>query len=965
MSSTLPCPTCGQPLASDAPHGLCPACLLRAGVPTGTSAQPAPPRRNFVPPTPAELARHFPQLEIFELIGQGGMGAVYRARQPSLDRIVAVKILPPQTGSDPGFAERFTREARALAKLNHANIVAVHDFGQAGAFHYLVMEFVEGLTLRHLLASGKIAPREALAIVPPICDALQYAHDRGIVHRDIKPENILLGKNGTVKIADFGLAKLVGTETPDFSLTGDRDVMGTPHYMAPEQVERPLAVDHRADIYSLGVVFYQMLTGELPLGRFAPPSRKVQIDVRLDEVVLRALEKEPEQRYQQATALKTEVETIATTSGRSSSTGVPPVGLENGTPRPASGDIDYRSKRTLWGLPLLHIATGIDPVTGKIRIARGIVAIGNIAYGVIAVGGMAFGGVAIGGIAGGALALGGTTFGLVALGGVALAALFSAGGLAIATISVGGIAIGYLSFGGIALGLHEFGRNAADPEAQRFFLNWSTLLIRSAAKIALIGASIVPVAALLVAWQSHRELRRKPQDKRRSSLAIALWVSAVVSVAVLDLFLLKIHSRWHYYGVGVDGPLSKSLPLATSSPAARNRIIVEAWLVDAPATLKLDTTKFDRLGLTNLENVFTRPLFWAEPWSMISGGEIATRTVFPRGGNPVLFHVFAKKEGDAFRFAITARFEDRSPPEASISGHHEAHRPVFFEFDRFPGGGRKQIAVFIFSSWPGDTPAAMPSVASVPIPVPSPLDFDAMESDPEILRVQLQQAEAQHKRLTDLHSRGLVSEAEHQLSGLRERLLRARLFNDRRTFALLHWQIAEHRLKETKRLFQNGLVSDSEVQKAAADMEIALLRFVAGVPSVGQTSAASTAAKSPESASYAEFEAMESNPEILRIRLQQATVEQTQIQARYAAGLASSGEVTALVSKIRRLEAKLAGDRIAFAEAALDEARIKLPEIKRRVSIGLAIQADLTSAETELRVAEIRLDLEQKRKPPP
>jgi tRNA A-37 threonylcarbamoyl transferase component Bud32 len=309
METSLCCPTCGKPVPADALQGLCPECLLRAGFATGSkpTAKVAP----FDPPPPAALAPLFPQLEIIALIGRGGMGAVYRARQPKLDRTVALKILPPQAGREAGFAERFTREARALARLSHPNIVAVHEFGAAGDYHYFVMEFVDGVNLRHLLTHARPTSREALAIVPQICDALQFAHDRGIVHRDIKPENILVDKNGTVKIADFGLAKLVGADLADFSITGANEVMGTPHYMAPEQVERPLAVDHRADIYSLGVVFYQLLTGELPLGRFAPPSRKVQIDVRLDEVVLRALEKEPEQRYQQASGLKTEVETIA------------------------------------------------------------------------------------------------------------------------------------------------------------------------------------------------------------------------------------------------------------------------------------------------------------------------------------------------------------------------------------------------------------------------------------------------------------------------------------------------------------------------------------------------------------------------------------------------------------------------------------------------------------------------------
>ncbi len=184
-----------------------------------------------------------------------------------------------------------------------------------------------GVNLRQLLHADRVAPREALAIVPQICDALQYAHDQGVVHRDIKPENILLDRQGRVKVADFGLAKLISTVEPAASGAAEASsaatdlgkAVGTPNYMAPEQIERPQDVDHRADIYSLGVVFYQMLTGELPLGRFAPPSRKVQIDVRLDEVVLRALEKEPELRYQQASELKTQVESIVTSPRATSS----------------------------------------------------------------------------------------------------------------------------------------------------------------------------------------------------------------------------------------------------------------------------------------------------------------------------------------------------------------------------------------------------------------------------------------------------------------------------------------------------------------------------------------------------------------------------------------------------------------------------------------------------------------------
>jgi len=316
MSEPVRCVQCGVALAADGPQGLCPGCLLRRGLGTSTaSSGPLRPADDYVPPPPEQWAEQFPELEILELVGRGGMGMVYKARQKGLGRLVALKILLPHIARDEAFAERFAREARAMALLSHPHIVTVYDFGQTTAgetpLYYFLMEYVDGLTLRQVLETGQLAPIEALAIVPQICAALQYAHDHGVVHRDIKPANILLDRRGQVKIADFGLAKLVGQTAHEFSLTGSGQVMGTPHYMAPEQVEHPQTVDHRADIYSLGVVFYQMLTGELPLGRFAPPSQRVAVDVRLDDVVLRALEREPARRYQHANQVQTEVETIA------------------------------------------------------------------------------------------------------------------------------------------------------------------------------------------------------------------------------------------------------------------------------------------------------------------------------------------------------------------------------------------------------------------------------------------------------------------------------------------------------------------------------------------------------------------------------------------------------------------------------------------------------------------------------
>ena len=365
-------------MPADAPAGLCPACLLKRGLESQTAgftetSAPAPPR--WTPPTVAELASQFPALEILELLGRGGMGAVYKVRQKSLDRIAALKILPPHFADSPAFAERFTREAKALARLNHPNIVTLYEFGTApvpaaasppsplsplpSPLFFFLMEFVDGATLRQLITTSRLAPREALAIVPQVCDALQYAHDSGIIHRDIKPENILLDRRGRVKVADFGLAKLIDSTAPVStraaianraadanraaggnprptdaptviaslpvsSLTEPANFLGTPAYIAPEQTAAPESVDHRADNYALGVVFYQMLTGDLPPTPLTPPSKKVLIDVRLDEVVLRALEREPARRYQQVSEVKTVVEAIALTPERPAKTETTP-----------------------------------------------------------------------------------------------------------------------------------------------------------------------------------------------------------------------------------------------------------------------------------------------------------------------------------------------------------------------------------------------------------------------------------------------------------------------------------------------------------------------------------------------------------------------------------------------------------------------------------------------------------------
>jgi serine/threonine protein kinase len=302
------CPKCHAPIPDEAPGGLCPKCALESAATIATSTTGG---GKTPPPAIADIAPHFPDLEILELLGAGGMGAVYKARQPQLDRFVALKILSHHLASDPAFVERFNREARVLGRLNHPNIVGIHDFGTAGPYCYLLMEYVDGVNLRQAMRAGRFTPTEALAMVQHLCAALEFAHAEGILHRDIKPENILIDSKGRVKIADFGIAKLVGEDREqDFTLTMQGSVLGSPHYMAPEQIETPGDVDQRADIYSLGVVLYEMLTGGLPIGRFALPSEKAEMDARIDQIVMRTLEKEREARYHSAGEVSTEVEAL-------------------------------------------------------------------------------------------------------------------------------------------------------------------------------------------------------------------------------------------------------------------------------------------------------------------------------------------------------------------------------------------------------------------------------------------------------------------------------------------------------------------------------------------------------------------------------------------------------------------------------------------------------------------------------
>ena len=276
-------------------------------------------------PLPAEqLARVIPGFEIDALIGSGGMGAVYRARQLDLDREVAIKVFFEGGEEGAELAERFRVEARAMARLQHPNLVAVHEFGEVPepgdmeipALLYIVMELIEGTDLAQLLYRGEFDHGRAIDVIIQVCAGLAYAHGNGVVHRDIKPGNILLTPDGTAKIADFGLAKILEQDLFATQLTMAQTSMGTRDYAAPEQLEAGGEVDARADVYSTGVLLYQLLTGTLPRGAYQPPSQLGGgVDPRLDPIVHSALQPDPETRTATISALAESLQRIREDSG--------------------------------------------------------------------------------------------------------------------------------------------------------------------------------------------------------------------------------------------------------------------------------------------------------------------------------------------------------------------------------------------------------------------------------------------------------------------------------------------------------------------------------------------------------------------------------------------------------------------------------------------------------------------------
>jgi serine/threonine protein kinase len=282
--------------------------LIPAKKPEGTPPVAPPSDSDTKAGEAGELA--IPGYQLFEILGKGGMGRVYRAMQVSLNRTVAIKVLNEDLAKHKSFIRRFEKEAGALASQNHPNITAIFDRGHVGQTYYFVMEYVAGPSLRHLINKGRMEIPEVIQHVVIMCGAMGHAHKRNVIHRDLKPENVLFTEDGVLKVADFGLANIVAPDRR-WELTRTQVSMGTVNYMAPEQRRDAKHVDHLADIYSLGVMFYEMLCRELPLGRFQPPSKRREgLDPRIDDLVMRMLDVDPDRRPQNAELIAAQLESI-------------------------------------------------------------------------------------------------------------------------------------------------------------------------------------------------------------------------------------------------------------------------------------------------------------------------------------------------------------------------------------------------------------------------------------------------------------------------------------------------------------------------------------------------------------------------------------------------------------------------------------------------------------------------------
>ncbi len=331
MTPARLCPQCAKPLASDAPQGLCPECLLKAAFPSESASESAPEvaatgvfdpsPATAIPPDAGAHLKYFGDYELLEEIARGGMGVVWKARQSTLKRDVALKMIRAGALATAEEVARFHREAEAAANLQHPNIVAIHEVGEHDGQHYFSMDLVIGRNLAATVAEGPLAPQRAARYVKIIAEAIHFAHQRGTLHRDLKPQNVLIDAADQPRITDFGLAKIM---TDDSRLTQSGIVMGSPSYMPPEQAAgRPGDIGPASDVYSLGAMLYELLTGRPPFRGAtamatlhdvlesepaAPRKLKTDIPPALETICLKCLEKSPSARYPTARALAEELD---------------------------------------------------------------------------------------------------------------------------------------------------------------------------------------------------------------------------------------------------------------------------------------------------------------------------------------------------------------------------------------------------------------------------------------------------------------------------------------------------------------------------------------------------------------------------------------------------------------------------------------------------------------------------------
>lgn len=296
----------------------------------------------FQAPEMEEVSLLFPTYDVHGLIACGGMGAVYQATQRSLDRCVAIKILPRAFSKDGAFRVSFEAEAKAMAKLNHPNLIGVYDFGEAGGMLYIIMEYVAGKSLFHSAKGSSVEPAEAIRIVSEVCAGLEHAHSHGILHRDIKPGNILLDAHISPKIGDFGLARPFESKIEE-----GEQIFGTPGYTAPEVLEPPFSFDQRADVFSVGVMLHELLTGKLPDDDPRPASQLCSCNPRLDAVIRRATHPDPAARYSSASEFNAELGKIASSPARAIITGASAAGRAYSPPK------RLKSSSSGYGFPVL------------------------------------------------------------------------------------------------------------------------------------------------------------------------------------------------------------------------------------------------------------------------------------------------------------------------------------------------------------------------------------------------------------------------------------------------------------------------------------------------------------------------------------------------------------------------------------------------------------------------------------